>query len=70
MARTITWLIDEGEEVSEGAKLVEFEKTDLQTEIDEVSNQLIQYETELAAVSLEKNDIQVSDLRVFWASRE
>ena len=57
---TITWLIDEGEQVEEGDKLAEFEKTDLENELAETSNQLIQYETELAAAQAEV-EIQVRD---------
>ncbi len=50
---TITWLIDEGTEVKEGDILVEFEKTEVQTQIDDLENSLIQYETELEAVKAE-----------------
>ena len=52
-AGTITWLIDEGTEVEEGEKLVEFDKTEVQTQIDDLENSLIQYETELEAVKAE-----------------
>lgn len=50
---TITWLIEEGEEVEEGTKLAEFEKSDLEAEIEEVKNQLIQTTTELEAAEAE-----------------
>lgn len=50
---TITWLIEEGSEVKEGDVLVEFEKTEVQTQIDDLENSLLQYETELEAVKAE-----------------
>jgi HlyD family secretion protein len=56
----ISWLIDEGTEVKEGDILVEFEKTDVQNEIDELVNSMIQYETELEAAQAELK-IQVRD---------
>jgi HlyD family secretion protein len=67
---TILSLIDEGKSVQEGEILVEFDKTEVQTQIDELENQLIQYETELdaARASLEiqekDNDSQVKAAEV------
>jgi HlyD family secretion protein len=49
----ISWLIDEGTEVKEDDILVEFEKTDVQNEIDELENSMIQYKTELDAAKAE-----------------
>jgi len=46
---TITWLIEEGAEVAEGAVLVEFDATELENELEESRNRLIQYEAELEA---------------------
>ncbi len=45
----ITWLIDEGDTVAEGDLLVEFDSTELVTQISDVENSLIQYEAELQA---------------------
>ena len=50
----ISWLIEEGTEVKEGDVLVEFDKTDLQTQIDDLKNSLTQYETELEAAKAEQ----------------
>ena len=46
---TITWLVEEGSKVEKDDILVEFEKTELQNDIDEHENRLIQYEAELEA---------------------
>ncbi len=46
---TITWLIDEGSKVEKDDLLVEFDKTDLEREIQDTENSLIQYEAELEA---------------------
>ncbi|MFT7484863.1 MAG: HlyD family secretion protein [Candidatus Paceibacteria bacterium] len=43
---TISWLIEEGEEVKEGDVLVEFDKTELEDQINELETSLIQYEME------------------------
>ncbi len=43
---TIAWLIEEGEEVEEGTVLVEFDKTELEDQINELKTSLIQYEME------------------------
>ena len=45
----ITWLIEEGTEVKEGDKLVEFDKSDLEEQISELQNKLIQYKMEQEA---------------------
>jgi len=45
----VTWLVEEGEEVEEGDILAEFDKTDLERRIDDLENQMIQYEAELEA---------------------
>jgi HlyD family secretion protein len=43
---TITWLVDEGQEVEQDALLAEFDKTELETQIDDLEKQLIQNQTE------------------------
>ena len=50
---TITWLVKEGKAVEADEVLVEFDKTELQTQIDDISNNLIQYRTELEAAKAE-----------------
>lgn len=45
----LTWLIEEGEEVEEGAILAEFDKTEIERRVADLENQLIQYEAELEA---------------------
>lgn len=53
-------LVEEGKQVTEGDVLVEFDKTDLQNQIDELENKLIQYETEheaaVAGLEIQKKD--------------
>ncbi|MFT4541711.1 MAG: HlyD family secretion protein [Planctomycetota bacterium] len=44
---TITWLIEEGETVKEGDILVEFEKKEIQSRIDEIDSQIVQAEVAL-----------------------
>jgi RND family efflux transporter MFP subunit len=46
---TITWLIEEGKSVVAGDLLVEFDKTQLETQVSELENSLVQYEIELEA---------------------
>ena len=46
---TITWLIDEGTKVDADEKLVDFDKTDIERDIEDTKNSLIQYEAELEA---------------------
>lgn len=46
---TITWLIEEGKLVKPGDLLVEFDRTELETLITELENNLAQYEIELEA---------------------
>lgn len=46
---TITWLIEEGKLVKPGDLLVEFDRTELETQITELENNLAQYEIELEA---------------------
>jgi RND family efflux transporter MFP subunit len=46
---TITVLVDEGKTVATGDVLIEFDKTQLETGISELENQLTQYEIELEA---------------------
>ncbi len=50
---TITWLIEEGTQVDEGDKLAEFEKTDIENEIEEEESDLNQHQTELEAAEAE-----------------
>ena len=50
---TITWLVKEGKTVEADELLVEFDKTELQMQIDDISNNLIQYRTELEAAKAE-----------------
>lgn len=50
---TITSLVKEGKLVEVDEILVEFDKTELQTQIDDISNNLIQYRTELEAAKAE-----------------
>jgi len=45
----ISWIVEEGASVKEGDVLIEFEKTEITAEIDDLMNSLIQYETELEA---------------------
>lgn len=52
-AATITWLVKEGKTVEPDEVLVEFDKTDLQTQIDDKANNLVQYRTELEATRAE-----------------
>ena len=46
---TITWLVEEGKLVKPGDVLVEFDRTELETQITELENNLAQYEIELEA---------------------
>ena len=46
---TITVLVEEGKSVATGDVLVEFDKTQLETQISELENSLVQYEIELEA---------------------
>ena len=55
---TITWLIDEGEEVAENDLLVEFDKNDLESDISDLENKLIQYQIELEAA---KANLQIQE---------
>jgi HlyD family secretion protein len=50
---TITWLVKEGKSVDPEEVLVEFDKTEIQTQIDDLSNNLIQYRTEREAAQAE-----------------
>jgi len=50
----ISWLIEEGSEVKEGDVLVEFEKTELQKNIDDHENRLLEEETEQKAAEMAK----------------
>lgn len=56
----ISWLIEEGTEVKKDDILVEFEKTDIQKEIDDLENRLLEAETELTSSETNK-DIQVRE---------
>lgn len=49
----ITWLVKEGKSVEKDELLVEFDKTELQTQIDDLANNLIQYQTELGSARAE-----------------
>jgi RND family efflux transporter MFP subunit len=46
---TITWLVEEGKSVVPGDALIEFDKTQLETQISELENSLVQFEIELEA---------------------
>ena len=50
---TITWLIDEGAEVVEGDKLAEFEKSDVENDLEEEEGDLSQHQIELEAAEAE-----------------
>lgn len=50
---TITWLVKEGKTVETDEILVEFDKTEVQSQIDDLANSLIQYKTELEAARAE-----------------
>ena len=50
---TITWLVKEGKTVEAEEVLVEFDKTELETQIDDIKNELVQYRTELEAARAE-----------------
>jgi multidrug resistance efflux pump len=50
---TITWLIEEGTAVQTGDKLAEFEKTEVEHEIEEEVNDLNQHQIELEAAQAE-----------------
>ncbi|MCP3918330.1 MAG: HlyD family efflux transporter periplasmic adaptor subunit [bacterium] len=56
----ITWLIEEGESVEKDEVLIEFDKTELNTQISELDTSLIQYEIELEAGRADQQ-IQESD---------
>ena len=57
---TITWLVKEGKSVEKDEVLVEFDKTQLQTQHDDRANTLRQFRTELAAAKAEQ-EIQKRD---------
>jgi HlyD family secretion protein len=61
---TITWLIEEGKSVVPGDNLIEFDKTQLETQISELDNSLVQYEIELEAakanLEIQERDNQAS----------
>jgi len=46
---TITWLVEEGKSVVAGDTLIEFDKTQLETQLTELENSMVQYEIELEA---------------------
>lgn len=50
---TITWLVDEGKTVEKDEVLAEFDKTEVETQVDEIERQLIQQQTELESASAE-----------------
>lgn len=50
---TITWLVKEGKTVEAEEVLVEFDKSELQTQIDDIQNELVQYRTELESAKAE-----------------
>jgi HlyD family secretion protein len=52
-AGTITWIVEEGKSVEKGDKLVEFEKTEVQNQIDELASTLIQNQAALEAARSE-----------------
>jgi RND family efflux transporter MFP subunit len=61
---TITWLIEEGKTVAPGDNLIEFDKTQLETQISELENSLVQFEIELegakAELEIQERDNQAS----------
>ncbi len=71
-AAQVTWLIEEGEEVEEGAILAEFDKTEMERRISDLENQLIQYEAEheaaTSALAIQERDntasIEKAELQV------
>jgi HlyD family secretion protein len=50
---TITWLVPEGKTVEKDELLAEFDKTDLENQIDDLERQLIQQKTDLEAAQAE-----------------
>lgn len=50
-AAQLTWLIDEGESVEPGTVLAEFDKTEIERRVNDLENQLIQFEAELEAAT-------------------
>lgn len=50
---TITWIVKEGKAVESDEILVEFDKTELQTQLDDLANSQIQYTTELETARAE-----------------
>jgi len=61
---TITWLVEEGEEVEQGQVLVEFDKTELENQLVELESSLLQFEIELEAAradqAIQERDNQAS----------
>jgi len=61
---TITWLIEEGKNVAPDDNLIEFDKTQLETQISELENSLVQFEIELegakAELEIQERDNQAS----------
>jgi len=61
---TITWLIEEGKSVVPDDALIEFDKTQLETQISELENSLVQYEIELegakALLEIQERDNQAT----------
>ena len=61
---TITWLIEEGKSVAPGDTLIEFDKTQLETQVVELENSLVQYQIELEAakanLEIQERDNQAS----------
>lgn len=60
----ITWLVEEGLEVAEGDKLVEFDPSELQTQVDDLESALITAQAELesarADLEIQKRDSAAS----------
>lgn len=61
---TITWLVDEGKTVEKDDVLAEFDKTEVENQIDERERELIQQQTELesatAELEIQRRDSQAS----------
>ena len=56
----ITWLVEEGAEVEEGDVLVEFEKKELQGQIDQLESEIVQSEVTLEGLRA-TNEIELRD---------
>jgi multidrug efflux pump subunit AcrA (membrane-fusion protein) len=53
---TITWLVEEGKTVEKDEVLAEFDRTELENQIDDIEKQLLQSQNELASA---KADLEI-----------